>query len=308
MKKKRLWGLSLLLSILVLLLEAMIALIVSVCYGITQESPNAGGGSAMFVLLLPVIAVIATVVAGALSVGLVLPTVRLGDALGRRLGGREVWWWVPVAAGAVSLLVVGGIVALAGGAGPVAVAVGWLLTTAALTVPALLWRSRRERIFGPVLLWGVIAVVLTAVLGGVGFWTGLIQEYHPPALTSADIVGRWSDGKGGTVTFTADGRVAAVAVDDDLDDPGAFDDLDDLNDFEAGGTRDGDDDLCTGQGTWTHEHGGGRWSQEVSITIDSCTFDYWNVGGTETRPTLYQYIGDPDSWDLYELTRTHGGP
>ncbi|MFH9265995.1 hypothetical protein ACH4KN_17315 [Streptomyces sp. NPDC017546] len=290
MKKKRLYGLSLLLSILTLHIEAGIALIVAVVYGFTQESPNAGGGgSVLFVLFLPVLAVFGLAVTGALSVLLVSPTAWLGGVLGRRFGGREAWWWVPAVAAAVSLVLV---VALSGGAGPVGIAVAWLLTTAGLTVPALLWRSRRERIFGPVMLWGLAAVVLTAVLGGVGLATGLIPEYRPPALTSADIVGRWSDGRDGTLTFTADGRVTAAGIDVDYDDDG---------------DGDGERDACTGQGTWTYEPGGSTWSQEVDVTIDACTFDYWNVGGTESRPVLYQYIGDPDSGDLYELTRAPGG-
>ncbi|MFD4001035.1 hypothetical protein [Streptomyces rubiginosohelvolus] len=295
-EKKRLFGLSLLLSILVLLLEAMVALVVSVVYDITQESPNAGGGgSAMFILFLPVLAVFATAIAGTLSVGLVFPTAWLSGVLGRRFGGREVWWWVPVVAGAVSLVIVAAVVALAGGAGAGAVALGWFLTTAALTVPALLWRSRRKRVFGPVTLWGVAAVVLTAVLGGVGLGTGVLKEYRPPAFTSADLVGHWSDGHGGTLTLTADGRVTADAIDDDLGGWGH-------------GDGEGDGAICTGQGTWTYEPGGGTWSQEVDITVGSCTYGTWNVGGTESRPTLYQYIGDPDSWDLYELRRTDGGP
>ncbi|GGR76766.1 hypothetical protein [Streptomyces rubiginosohelvolus] len=295
-EKKRLFGLSLLLSILVLLLEAMVALVVSVVYDITQESPNAGGGgSAMFILFLPVLAVFATAIAGTLSVVLVFPTAWLSGVLGRRFGGREVWWWVPVVAGAVSLVIVAAVVALAGGAGAGAVALGWFLTTAALTVPALLWRSRRKRVFGPVTLWGVAAVVLTAVLGGVGLATGVLEEYRPPAFTSADLVGRWSDGHGGTLTLTAYGRVTADAIDDNLGGWGH-------------GDGEGDGAICTGQGTWTYEPGGGTWSQEVDITVDSCTYGTWNVGGTETRPTLYQYIGDPDSWDLYELRRTDGGP
>ncbi|WP_097875113.1 hypothetical protein [Streptomyces sp. ms184] len=295
-EKKRLFGLSLLLSILVLLLEATVALVVSIVYDVTQESPNAGGGgSVMFIFLLPVLAVFATAVAGALSVGLVFPTAWLSGVLGRRFGGREVWWWVPVVAGAVSLVIVAAVVALAGGAGAGAVALGWFLTTAALTVPALLWRSRRERIFTPVILWGVAAVVLTAVLGGVGLGTGVLKEYRPPALTSADLVGRWSDGHGGTLTFAADGRVTADAIDDDL---GGW------------GHGDGEDDgdICTGQGTWTYEPGRDRRSQVVDVWVDSCTYGTWNVGGTEGRPALHQFIGDPDSWDLYELTRTSEGP
>ncbi|MFD7421443.1 hypothetical protein ACFV6M_13495 [Streptomyces californicus] len=294
---KRPWGLSLLLSILALLLEAVIALVVSFYYGATQESPNVIGTPALLVLALPVIAVFATVVAAALSMGLVLPIVWLTGVLGRRFGGREAWWWVPVAAGAVSLVVVGLAVALSGGSGVGSFALGWVLTSAALAVPALLWRSRRRRVFGPVLLWGVVAVVLTAVLGGVGFWTGLLKEYRPPALTSADLVGHWSDGSGGTLTFSADGRVTAVDIDDDLTP---------YDDFTEDDPQGGEDDRCSGQGTWAYTSDPGRWSQEVSVTVDACSFENWYVGGTEGRPTLYQYIGDPDSWDLYELTRAQG--
>ncbi|WP_329158041.1 hypothetical protein OHA63_20740 [Streptomyces anulatus] len=297
MKKKRLFGLSLLLSILTLLIEAVIALIVAVVYGFTQESPNAGGGSALFIFFLPVLAVFGIAVAGALSVVLVFPTAWLSDVLGRRFGGREAWWWVPAVAAAVSF--VPGV-ALSAGTGPAGIAVVWLLTTAVITVPALLWRSRRERIFGPVTLWGLVAVVLTAVVGGVGLATGVFPEYRPPAVTSADIVGRWSDGHGGTLTFTADGRVSAVGV--------GVDDADTDADADADGDGDGSElDSCTGQGTWAYEPGRGAWSQVVDVTVDLCTFDYWNVGGTESRPALYQYIGDPDSGNLYRLTRASGG-
>ncbi|MFE9458965.1 hypothetical protein [Streptomyces californicus] len=297
MTKKRPWGLSLLLSILTLLLEAVIAFVVSFYYGATQESPNVMGTPALLILALPVIAVFGTAVAAALSMGLVLPVVWLGGVLGRRAGGREAWWWVPVAAGAVSLVVVGLVVAVSGGSGAGSFTLGWVLTSAALTVPALLWRSRRKRVFGPVLLCGVAAVVLTAVLGGVGFWAGLFEEYRPPALTSADLVGRWSDGNGGTLTFSADGRVTAVDIDDDLSP---------YDDFTEDDPEGGEDDRCSGQGTWVYTSDTGRWSQEVRVTVDACSFENWNVGGTEERPKLYQYIGDPDSWDLYELTKAEG--
>ncbi|MBW3705597.1 hypothetical protein DTB58_16175 [Streptomyces griseus] len=292
MTKKRLWGLSLLLSILALLIEAVVAYVVAVVHGFTQEPPSLGGGSVMFVFFLPVVAVFGTAVAGVVSVVLVLPTVRLSAVLGRRFGGREAWGWVPAVAAAVSLVLV---VALSGGSGPVGIAVAWPLTTAALTVPALLWRSRRERIFGPVLLWGLVSVVLTAVLGGAGLATGIIPEYRPPAVTSAELVGRWSDGLGGTLTFTADGRVSAVDV-------GAEDDDD------GGDDSDSEPDACTGQGTWSYEAGEDTRSQVLTIDVPPCTFGYWNIGGRDGRPTLYQYVGDPDSGDLYELTKTSGGP
>lgn len=312
-KTKRVYGLNLLLSVLVLILEAALALVVSLVYGQTQESPNVQGASGLFVLFLPAIALIGAAVATAISVALVLPTAWLGDVLGRRFGGREAWWWVPSAAGAVSLAVVGGIVALDGGGEPAAVALGWLLTTLALAVPAMICRSRRERIFRPVVLWGLLAVIATGVLGGAALSTGLLKEYHPPAVTSADLVGSWSDGRGGTLTLTADGRLTASGIDQDFDgfpdDEVGFED--DAGSADAEGAGEGaveGDASCTGQGAWRYSPGTNAWDQEVDISVDTCSFAAWNVGGTESRPALYQYVGDPDGGDTYRLTKTGDGP
>ncbi|MFD7447260.1 hypothetical protein ACFV9O_39940, partial [Streptomyces sp. NPDC059909] len=60
---------------------------------------------------------------------------------------------------------------------------------------------------------------------------------------------------------------------------------------------------CTGAGTWAYDAGDSPWTQEVTVSFDGCSMDEWNVGGTPEHPTLYVYIGDPDSWDLYTLTR-----
>lgn len=102
-------------------------------------------------------------------------------------------------------------------------------------------------------LWGLTAVVLTGVLGGVGLATGVVPEYRPPALTSADLVGRWSDGGGGTLTFTADGRATTDSIN--------------------GG--DGEPDACTGQGTWTYAPCGSTRPQEVDTAVDpDCGYLY----------------------------------
>ncbi|MFE7336333.1 hypothetical protein [Streptomyces griseus] len=294
MEKKRPYGLSLLLSILVLLLEATLALVVAVLYGLTQESSAMAptGGSPLSVVLLPLFALWAATIAAALSVVLVLPTAWLSDVLGRRFGRREAWWWVPVVAAAVSLLTVGVVVVLSGGgAGPVAVTTGWLLTTAALTVPALLCRSRRKRVFGPVTLWGVAAVALTAVLGGVSLGTGVLTMYEPPVLARTELVGTWSDGRGGTLTLSADGRATASGIDDT---PG--DDHRDAEEHEG----------CAGEGTWGYGTGTSRQYRGVGVDVPLCGREVWNVGGTEDRPVLYRNIlrsVDRDDTDRYELTR-----
>nr|WP_239144714.1 hypothetical protein [Streptomyces sp. SID14515] len=276
-----------LLSTVILSVEATLALVVAVLYGFTQESwamaPT--GGSPLSVVLLPLFVLWAATIAAALSVALVLPTAWLSNVLGRRSGGREVWWWVPVVAAVVSLLMVGTVVALSGGAGPVAVATGWLLTTAALTVPALVCRSRRKRVFGPVTLWGVVAVALTAVLGGVSLSTGVLTMYEPPRPARAELVGTWSDGRGGTLTLSTDGRATTSGIDDSP--------RDDLKG-------------CTSEGTWGYGTGTSRQYRGVGVDVPTCGREVWNVGGTENRPVLYRNVlrsVERDDADRYELTR-----
>lgn len=289
--QERSYGRMLLVSMLVLFLEAVLVLVVSAVYGQTQESPNAGGNYALGLLALPFLAVAGAFVGGAVSLVLVLPTVWLSDVLGRRFGGREVWWWVPLVAAAVALAPVIVGAALAGAVASLAVIKSWLLATTMLTVPALLSRPRRRGLFVPVALWGTLVVVSAGTLGGIALYTGLLEEYHPPTITRATLFGTWSDGKGGTLAFTADGRVTASGVDNHVLDE-SFDNV----------VKE-----CTGQGTWTFEAGKSSWNQETDVTIQGCGWAPWNVGGTEDRITLYQYIGDPDSWDLYELKKAPSG-
>lgn len=291
MEKKRPYGLTLLLSAVILLLEGTLALVVAVLYGLTQESwaMTPTGGSPLSVVLLLPAALAAATLAAALSVAFVLPTAWLSDVLGRRFGGREVWWWVPPVAAAVSLVFVGATVALTGGTDPAGFAEGWLLTTAALAVPALVCRSRRKRVFGPVTLWGLTSVALTAVLGGIALSTGVLTMYRPPTVPRAELVGTWSDGGGGLLTLAADGRATVSGLD---------------------GTSGEGGEACVGQGTWGYGTGTSRDSRGVGVDVPSCGRELWNVGGTEDRPTLYRNIlrsVDPDDLDRYELTRTAGG-
>ncbi|MFE2291292.1 hypothetical protein [Streptomyces sp. NPDC059452] len=290
MEKKRNFGLALLLSMLVLALEGALALVVTVIYSQTQPSKPGEGGVALFVIVFPLLATAAAAAAAALSVAFVLPTAWLSGVLGRRFGGREAWWWVLPVAAAAALVLVGAATALSGGGQPAAVAGWWLLLTAAFAVAARLTRSRRQRIFGPVTLWGASAVVVTAVLGGVALSTGVLRQYEPPEVTPADLLGSWSNGKGGTLTLTAGGLATVTAVGD-----------------EADGSDGGRSDSCTGQGTWRFTPGENTWKQEVDVHVEACPFAPWTVGGTASRLTLYQYVGDPDAGEVYELRRTGGG-
>lgn len=71
-----------------------------------------------------------------LSVGVVMPLLVVAGWLGRRLSGREAWWWVPALAAAgtappvlaAAVLVEAGLLAGLG---------GWLAVTAALAATAL---------------------------------------------------------------------------------------------------------------------------------------------------------------------------
>ncbi|MFL0025237.1 hypothetical protein ACJBCE_20185 [Streptomyces sp. NBUL23] len=287
MEKKRPYGLSLLLSTVILLLEALLALVVSVLDGLTRQSWATAptGGSPLFVVLLPVLVLFAAVAAAALSVALVLPIAALSDALGRRFGGREVWWWVPVVAAAVSLVLVGATTVVTGSPEPVGFAGAWLLTAVALTVPALVCRSRRKRVFGPVFLWGLTAVVLTGVLGGVAFGTGVLTVYRPPVVPRAALVGTWSDGRGGLLTLEADGRATVSGLDGTSGDRG---------------------EACVGHGTWGYGTGTSRHARGVGVDVSPCGRTVWDVGGTADRPTLHRTVVrsvEPDDVDRYELTR-----
>ncbi|MBC9711971.1 hypothetical protein H9Y04_05230 [Streptomyces sp. TRM66268-LWL] len=273
-------------STVVLCLEAALALVGSVVYGQTQESPNAGGNYALGVLALPVLAAGGACLAVAVSAAFVLPVVRLSSVLARKFGRHEAWW-VPV----VVATVLATLSAAAAGAGAVdwVAAVGlWSAATVGLSVPALLGRLRRRRLVGPVVGWGMTAVIGVGVLGAVALQTNIIEAYRPPLMSPAALVGTWSDGDGATLTFTADGSVIASGVKDH--------ELDENFDTVA--------KACTGEGTWTYEPGDDAWLQEVSVDLPACQWSPWNVGGTQERTTLYQYIGDPDSWDLYSLSKT----
>ncbi|MFF3317435.1 hypothetical protein ACFYV5_18285 [Streptomyces sp. NPDC003035] len=121
-----------------------------------------------------------------LSVVVVMPLLVTAGWLGREVSGREVWWWIPVPAAATSTLpaVVAAASVEAGPAGVLLAGLGgWIASTAALTIPALVARRlllpdrphlSGGAMFGWLCLHGTLAVgtvgtlALLAVLARVG--------------------------------------------------------------------------------------------------------------------------------------------
>ncbi|MFB7941382.1 hypothetical protein [Streptomyces sp. NPDC056049] len=277
----------------VVFVEGVLAVVLLTLYGFTQPSPGAGGGSALGILLLLVLLPFAVAFAGGLALVLVLPTVWLGERFAGLLGEG----WARLGGGAAGLLPGGLLVAAvplgagvtAGYSGAVAGAVLWLPAGAALAVAAAVSGSRRPRLLRAVLGRGALAVAVVLALGVAAFASGLVEEYRPPRLARAALVGTWTDGRGGTLELAADGTATAAGLADSWD---------------------GDDEEleCGGRGTWTYEPGSGAWGQQVGLEVGSCADGSWDVGGTAERVMLYRYVGDPDSGDLYELTRAGDGP
>ncbi|QXE35594.1 hypothetical protein KQY30_16340 [Streptomyces sp. GMY02] len=282
-------------SMSVLSVEAVIGAMALVAWEQTQETPGLpynSMGVFFLIVMAPFVAAAAAVVGALLSVGVVMPLLAAAGWLGRRLSGHEAWWWVPALAAAgtaspalaVAVLVEAGLLAGLG---------GWLAVTTALAAAALVARRLllpdRPRLsggamFGRVVLYGTLAVVTAGTLVGIGLYAGI--GYEPPRLSMERAMGTWSDGKGGTLVLTADGKATATRIEtfeDDVLDPVMH--------------------KCSGTGTWEYDPGAGPWSQQVVVSVDDCSMDNWEVFGTPEHPKLFVYIGDPDSWDLYILQR-----
>ncbi|MFD0268055.1 hypothetical protein ACFVGY_15960 [Streptomyces sp. NPDC127106] len=285
MEEKRSYGRILLVSVLVVCLEAALAVVVGVLYALTRELPHFDGGYTMAAVSLLAIAQPVVVVALVLSL-VVLPAVALSDLLGRLIGGRDAWGWVPVAVGAVLSPLAG--LALVGGWERSTVLVTWSVSTAVLSVAALLGRPRRAGLFGLVAKRGTALVVGIGLLGSFLLWTEILPKYRPPLITPADVAGTWSDQRGGGFTFEPDGRLTATGV----------------SQFRPG---DSSHDLvrtCSGPGTWTFTPGRrNTWGQRVVTTVPGCSLPEWRVAGRPGSPELYRHVGDPDTGDLYELKK-----
>ncbi|MFF9344700.1 MULTISPECIES: hypothetical protein [unclassified Streptomyces] len=287
-------------STAVLLVEAVTGVLAfHVWYESLETTGRSESAIGLFLLILatPFLLVAAGVAALVTSAAVVAPVLAGAGWLGRRCSGRETWWWVPVVAGAVTAAAVAAG-RLSGVLGSVAALAVWAAGTVALAVPALIARgllpTGRPRLSdralaGRLALWGTLAVVTAWAVAGAVLWAG--AAYEPPWLDDERIAGTWSDGRGGALTFTADGGVTAVRVE--------------AHDFtgDAGVPA----ATCSGSGTWSYQRGDSPWSQGISVTVDGCAMEPWSVYGSPEHPKIFVYAGDPDGGDPYVLRKADAG-
>ncbi|MFB8400081.1 hypothetical protein [Streptomyces sp. NPDC055912] len=151
-------------SVLVLFLEAALALVLGVVFGETrQPEPGEERVSAVTLFALPFLAPFALLPAAAVSAVLVLPVVLLGEDLTRWLGGRPTGWQLLLATAAGALL------------WPLAGGPGWLVATVCLAVAALVTRHARRGYFVALLVWGTVVVLTVFLLGSLVPHTGVIE-------------------------------------------------------------------------------------------------------------------------------------
>ncbi|MEU7605080.1 hypothetical protein [Streptomyces sp. NPDC041003] len=291
-REKRSYGLMLLVSVLVGCLEVALTVVVIFLYVETQPPPDTPVDHTALAGSLLSLGMIVAVVAVLLTLLFVLPSVALAHLLGRRIGGREAWWWVPLTTAALVAPPIWTFASYnAVETQPVLVFWFWAISTASLSAGGLIARLRHPQLLRRVALGGVALVAGTGLLGALGLTAGLLPAYEPPRIGPATMPGTWGDGLNGSLVFTSDGRVTADGV---------------------GEPRPGDDPHvlpppCSGSGTWSYEPGRGVRTQKVRIQVPGCSWPAWSVGGTDGEPRLYQHIGHPDSGYLYKLWKVTDG-
>ncbi|GAA2390593.1 hypothetical protein GCM10010420_13060 [Streptomyces glaucosporus] len=280
--------------------EGALALVVHFLAGLRNEHYFAAGLPAYVgYLFVAVVTVVMLGLAGLIgSAVAVLPVVQLSRWSARRAGRPETMRWclgVCGAFAAAAAVCTGVPTALLGG--------GWTVLPLVLLavflglVPAVLCTRAVTVLRGTGARFGMAVVVsacgltLSAVVfaGGLAaYGTGLVQVYEPPRLTAAKLVGTWTDDQGGTLTLRADGTAVANGLD-----------------VHTTETAYGGDapEQCSGSGSWARGTSPSG-TPQLDLSISGCAEGSgWQFGGTEEQPTLYYWIGDPDSLDQYTLHR-----
>lgn len=151
-------------SMLALALEAALALLLLALFGDAgQPEPGEERVSALTLVALPFLMVLALIPAVVVSAFLVLPAVLLGERLTRRLGGRATGWQLLLSTAAGAL------------AWPLFRGPGWLVGTVCLAVAVLVTRHARRGYFVGLLVWGTVVVLTVYLLGVAGLLTGAVE-------------------------------------------------------------------------------------------------------------------------------------
>ncbi|MFH8727187.1 hypothetical protein [Streptomyces termitum] len=284
------FGRSLTVATGMLMLELTLVVAVAALYGATGEAAGAGGyGSSL--AYLPMLVPFAAFFGGAGALVLVMPTLLLADLFARRARGRGARG-EEAGAGrvvAAAVLVGAGFALLAVlPRSPLAALVAWPAAAAAIVPAALVARLPRRWLLRGIALWGTTAVTGTAALGGVALGTGLLDAHQPPAVSREALVGTWTDGRGGTLEFAADGTLAATRL------------LDPTGVPEGPGGADG---TCTARGTWAYREAP---DGTVATDLPGCGAEPWEIEGAERRVALQRWSLDGDP--LVRLTRVTAGP
>ncbi|WP_432084568.1 hypothetical protein [Streptomyces sp. WAC 04229] len=285
--------------------EGALALVVYFLAGLRDEHYFAAGFSAYVgYLLVAVVTVVVLGLAGMTgSAAVVLPVVRLARWSARRTGRAETLRWSLAVCGAFATAA-----AVCSGVPAVLLGGSWTVLPLVLVaaflglVPAVLCARAVTVLRGTGVRFGLAGVVsacgltvpAVVLVGGlVAYVTGLIQAYEPPRLTAAQLVGTWTDDQGGTLALRADG----TAVADGLDVPTA--------EAASGGDA---SERCSGSGAWARSAAPSG-TPQLDLSVGGCTEGIgWQFGGTEEKPTLFFWIGDPDSLDRYTLHRGSTAP
>ncbi|MGW7405325.1 hypothetical protein ACWGI9_16570 [Streptomyces sp. NPDC054833] len=261
--------------------------------GASGDDYGAGYGGAFGILcllvfspfLLPFVGVVQAVL-------LTAPSLVVARLAVRRFGGPGRLWHLaaPVAPAAVW----GALMALLRDWPPVTT---FMCLTALGVLPALGVAWARGRTWRPWGLWwrsalaSVPLLVLTFGGGVLASVTGLIPQYVPPKLTTAQLTGVWRGPKGSELRLGPGGRAEAIRL--------ATQPTGDDYRFK-------DYVTCGSFGTWETDRSG---RDGVLVRLDGdCGEDTrWTIGGTEGDPELFVRFGDPDAGDLVILKRAAAG-
>ncbi|MEL5955158.1 hypothetical protein AADR41_10310 [Streptomyces sp. CLV115] len=169
-------------SMSMLLVEAAIGTVVLVVWELIHASPDHPYNAAGALVLIVVTPLWAAAPCALLTVGVVMPLLVVAGRLGRRVSGREAWWWVPALAAAATALPFLAAVVLEETGLPAGVG-GWLAVTAALAATTLVARrlllpDRPQlsggTMFGLVTVYGTLAVVTAGTLAVIGLYFGIV--------------------------------------------------------------------------------------------------------------------------------------